>query len=270
LTLEEVGLLIENFRDEINLYESIATNKFHPTDNQLSEFKTKYDAYEESFAAKQNESFRNARRQQLLSMKDKILDGRKKKLTAQLAKLEAESSQNDDSITQQRNALLEELQSLESNFQLELKKIDTVNSGSEICTNTEIFVKMPDFYNILCQPRKIPIDQFWLDHQKAFNTCKFKSLRYFWRSGFYLTSGTKFGGDFLVYPGDPASFHSQFILVCVEDKKSFDSLTLKQLITYARMATSVKKTFLITYPGEFATNSRKAELGFLSLNWSHI
>jgi tRNA-splicing endonuclease subunit Sen34 len=271
LTLEEVGLLIENYRDEVNLLESQSTNELQPDEKQLAEFKCKYEKYSSEFSARQSENFRNCRREQLLSMKDKIIGGRRKKLTAQLTKIESDGARVDE-----RRSLLDEMGKLESNFQLELEKIDSLtSSGAEtITTNTEIFVRMPEFYRSLLHSHdsKIPTDQFWLSHEKTFSTCRYNALRYFWRSGFYLTSGTKFGGDFLVYPGDPSNFHSQFILVCVEDKTSLDSFSLKQLITYARMATSVKKTFLIAYyrPEFQAESSTTERLGLISLNWSHI
>jgi tRNA-splicing endonuclease subunit Sen34 len=30
--------------------------------------------------------------------------------------------------------------------------------------------------------------------------------------GYFLTSGSKFGGDFLAYPGDPNLYHAQFVV----------------------------------------------------------
>ena len=32
-------------------------------------------------------------------------------------------------------------------------------------------------------------------------TQKYRIFSYFWEKGYFLTSGGKFGGDFLVYPG---------------------------------------------------------------------
>ena len=32
--------------------------------------------------------------------------------------------------------------------------------------------------------------------------------------GFFVTSGDKFGGDFLAYPGDPLLFHAKFVVIC--------------------------------------------------------
>ena len=43
----------------------------------------------------------------------------------------------------------------------------------------------------------------------------FRELR---KRGFYVTSGDKFGADFLAYPGDPLLFHAKFVVQCVQRK----------------------------------------------------
>merc|ERR1712071_363431 len=63
-----------------------------------------------------------------------------------------------------------------------------------------------------------------------------------WEKGYYLTSGEKFGGDFLVYPGDPLKFHSHYIAVCVDED---EPLTPQFLISKGRLGTNVKKIVLL-------------------------
>jgi tRNA-splicing endonuclease subunit Sen34 len=54
----------------------------------------------------------------------------------------------------------------------------------------------------------------------------------------------KFGGDFLAYPGDPMVHHAEFIIVCEDiDKK----IHTTHIIAHARLASIVKKTFLIAF-----------------------
>ncbi|KAM9359686.1 tRNA-splicing endonuclease subunit Sen34 [Symphorus nematophorus] len=84
----------------------------------------------------------------------------------------------------------------------------------------------------------------------------FRDLR---RRGFYLTSAGKFGGDFLVYPGDPLRFHAHFIAVCL----SLDeSVCLLDVLAVARLGSNVKKTVLLCSPG---TDGRVL---YTSLQWS--
>ncbi|XP_041850166.1 tRNA-splicing endonuclease subunit Sen34 [Melanotaenia boesemani] len=77
--------------------------------------------------------------------------------------------------------------------------------------------------------------------------------------GFFLTSAGKFGGDFLVYPGDPLRFHAHFIAICV----SLDqSLRLLDLLAVARLGSNVKKTVLLCSPAP------DGQICYTSLQWS--
>ncbi|XP_069390901.1 tRNA-splicing endonuclease subunit Sen34 isoform X2 [Paralichthys olivaceus] len=77
--------------------------------------------------------------------------------------------------------------------------------------------------------------------------------------GFYLTSAGKFGGDFLVYPGDPLRFHAHFIAICL----SLDeSLCVLDVLAVARLGSNVKKTVLLCSPGT------DGAVRYTSLQWS--
>ncbi|KAI8352828.1 tRNA-splicing endonuclease subunit Sen34-like protein [Choanephora cucurbitarum] len=67
-------------------------------------------------------------------------------------------------------------------------------------------------------------------------------FEYFWSKGFYLTSGIKFGGDFLLYPDDPMCVHSEYIVQTMEHD---EELTPLELVGMGRLATNVKKTFVL-------------------------
>uniref|UniRef100_H3C7V5 tRNA-splicing endonuclease subunit Sen34 n=1 Tax=Tetraodon nigroviridis TaxID=99883 RepID=H3C7V5_TETNG len=84
----------------------------------------------------------------------------------------------------------------------------------------------------------------------------FRDLR---RRGFFLTSAGKFGGDFLVYPGDPLRFHAHFIAVCLP---ADECVCLLDVLAVARLGSNVKKTVLLCSPGP------DADLLYTSLQWS--
>lgn len=75
--------------------------------------------------------------------------------------------------------------------------------------------------------------------QKKLNATVFD---HFWSQGYYITSGIKFGGQFLLYPDDPMCVHSEYI-VSIKDKNQ-EILPL-ELIGMGRAATNVKKTFVL-------------------------
>uniref|UniRef100_A0A3B5A7U9 tRNA-splicing endonuclease subunit Sen34 n=1 Tax=Stegastes partitus TaxID=144197 RepID=A0A3B5A7U9_9TELE len=77
--------------------------------------------------------------------------------------------------------------------------------------------------------------------------------------GFYLTSAGKFGGDFLVYPGDPLRFHAHFIAVCLALD---ESICLLDVLAVARLGSNVKKTVLLCSPAP------DGGVRYTSLQWS--
>lgn len=80
-----------------------------------------------------------------------------------------------------------------------------------------------------------------------------------WEKGYYITPGTKFGGDYLVYPGDPVKFHAFFIILCV---KSDEKMDMSQIISYGRLGQSVKKTVVLAY------FESKNKIAYSSLKWA--
>ncbi|XP_008313723.1 tRNA-splicing endonuclease subunit Sen34 [Cynoglossus semilaevis] len=77
--------------------------------------------------------------------------------------------------------------------------------------------------------------------------------------GFYLTSAGKFGGDFLVYPGDPLRFHAHFIAVCLDLE---ESMCLLDVLAVARLGSNVKKTVLL------CSSVKDGTVVYTSLQWS--
>ncbi|KAJ8020173.1 tRNA-splicing endonuclease subunit Sen34 [Holothuria leucospilota] len=84
---------------------------------------------------------------------------------------------------------------------------------------------------------------------------------HFWEQGYYLTSGLKFGGDFLVYKGNPLLFHSTYIAICIPYE---ESMLTQTLVTYGRLGPIVKKTVVLCSLNE------NEEVRCVSLQWSGI
>ncbi|XP_061413007.1 tRNA-splicing endonuclease subunit Sen34 [Lethenteron reissneri] len=88
---------------------------------------------------------------------------------------------------------------------------------------------------------------------------RYRVYRDLQRRGLHLTSGAKFGGDFLVYPGDPLRFHSHFIALCHDDERP---MALVELLAAARLGSNVKKTVLLCSP------MPRDGVRYTSLQWS--
>ncbi|KAI8839785.1 hypothetical protein BJ741DRAFT_662682 [Chytriomyces cf. hyalinus JEL632] len=94
--------------------------------------------------------------------------------------------------------------------------------------------------------------------QHAFE--KFKVFENLWERGYFLTSAVKFGGDFLLYPGDPLLHHASHVVVVVPMESK---LTPFDIISYARMGRNAKKRILLMqYQPETRTVSE------MDLNWT--
>ncbi|KAG0182215.1 tRNA-splicing endonuclease subunit Sen34 [Apophysomyces sp. BC1021] len=72
-------------------------------------------------------------------------------------------------------------------------------------------------------------------------------FEYLWSKELYITNGSKFGGDYLAYPGDPMRFHSHYI-IGVRDRD--ETLMPLDIIGMGRLATNVKKTYVLAAPSD--------------------
>ncbi|KAI0207387.1 tRNA-splicing endonuclease subunit Sen34 [Lamellibrachia satsuma] len=91
---------------------------------------------------------------------------------------------------------------------------------------------------------------------------RYRVFKDLWEKGYYLTSGGKFGGDFLVYPGEPARFHSFYIAVC---RPPSQSLTPLDLITLGRLGANVKKTVVLC-----SVDQQTDQMCYISLQWAGL
>lgn len=208
-------------------------------------------------------------------------------------KLTTNSQEDEHDLREQRGKVENDMANLESEFLNDLENIKTSRTAETLADhggNMEIFIKTPQFLETIFKTSRVSAQEFATlsTTRQVIGSCKYHAFRYFWSRGFYLTGGAKFGADFLVYPGEPSRFHSQFILVCVESAARFGALTLTELITYARMATSVKKTLVLAYLCETSSQHDEMKLDLMcarklaiklddrlkliliSVNWSHI
>ncbi|XP_036393296.1 tRNA-splicing endonuclease subunit Sen34 [Megalops cyprinoides] len=105
----------------------------------------------------------------------------------------------------------------------------------------------------------------WLQPRDERSEIRFRVFRDLRRQGYYLTSAGKFGGDYLVYPGDPLRFHAHFIALCV----SMETMTpLCDLLALSRLGANVKKTILLCSPSDGDGGEEEDEVVYTSLQWS--
>lgn len=85
---------------------------------------------------------------------------------------------------------------------------------------------------------------------------KFRVFKDLWERGATITSGESFGGDFLIYPGDPMLFHASHIVHVIES----GDISPVTMMTCGRLAVNVNKLCL------FAVLDAN-EICYLNMSW---
>lgn len=93
----------------------------------------------------------------------------------------------------------------------------------------------PDFVEVATAPNVNPL--------------KYHVYRDLWQKGKWLTSGERFGGDFLIYPGEPLCFHASHIVhvLTYEEAKTLSGQTYS---TRVRLSVNVNKLCVFVYEDE--------------------
>ncbi|GFW67173.1 tRNA-splicing endonuclease subunit Sen34 [Trichonephila clavipes] len=156
---------------------------------------------------------------------------------------------------------------------------DSVETGSKTCDSdlinidkdaviAEELAKVPDVN------KEFSMVQFFTESlwKQETTSAKFKfpkskkeKLRYavyknLWEKNYYITAGLKFGGDFLVYEGDPLKYHALFIVVCLTHAQRFQGY---DLVVYGRLGHQVKKTVAL------ASRDDRGGIEYISLSWEN-
>jgi len=203
LSSEEIDLLLS--LNKISLFQFKDPNCF--SEDYINKFKL----HQEMSYQNQVEVCKAERKNEIIQNGDKIVKGKLKKL------------KEDDNEIQvvDRDSILD----------AEIAKIPSLPRHLSLLQTFQAQPWMDyDFYQV----------NDWKYQGKEIKRVVFKDL---WQKGFYLTDGGKFGGDYLVYPGDPMQFHAKYVVICFEDPIS--SMDEKDLVARSRLGTSVKKTVLL-------------------------
>ena len=91
-------------------------------------------------------------------------------------------------------------------------------------------------------PDALPPPPQWTFPQTLAESIRYRVFLDLHTRGFTLTSGAKFGGDYLAYPGDPALYHAQYTVRCVHHSAPQHPLALAAA---TRMAHAARKHVLL-------------------------
>jgi len=86
-------------------------------------------------------------------------------------------------------------------------------------------------------------------------------FRGLWEQGYFMGGGIKFGGDYLVYPGDPLRYHSHFVASVLDSPTS--RLRPMEIVAHGRLGTATKKSHLLC-----GWDDEKQEVSYFSIEWA--
>ncbi|XP_066541574.1 tRNA-splicing endonuclease subunit Sen34 [Hoplias malabaricus] len=225
---EEASLLLDNRRATAVRYNDNQENEEHHL-KAVQEYQARQEhSYEE---------------QCVLALEDK-------KAVLQRVMSDQQNDPSGNEGTEQ--ALRERLSSLEKNFSLPRSAM-----AIQLCTARAGFSHCPEELDFLAADWPMP-------RNKRLET-RIRVYRDLRRRGFYLTAAGKFGGDYLVYPGDPLRFHAHFIALCLSMD---EQLPLFDVLAVARLGSNVKKTVLLCSPKDPSEAGVEGEVVYSSLQWS--
>ncbi|XP_045766252.1 tRNA-splicing endonuclease subunit Sen34 [Maniola jurtina] len=211
LMSEEAALLVEN-----GICELIELPKLN--DNLTDEQKQQIEKINDKTLAEQAEALRKRKIEQLSQKLDIIVAGKKQKMM----------SKGISNVVIDKDALLQE----------EINKLTNLAPA-------HILVHLPTEHHIETERKQVSVSILRpsvFDKKGASRYAIFKDL---WQKGFHMTSGSKFGADFLVYPGDPVKFHAMYMLRCLNDYATL--FRPASLVAFGRLSVAVNKLAVLAF-----------------------
>ncbi|XP_015180915.1 PREDICTED: tRNA-splicing endonuclease subunit Sen34 [Polistes dominula] len=238
---EEVSLLLEKGIARVVKYSHLQ----YPPSESLKET---FDQYREILFKEQEKCLKEEKEKQIEAMMDKIVEGKKRKILGMKTnKKKLRKPLDKDSQEALKNVKL----NTKDLFDEQMSKLPKLEK-SEALIQTHTAYPQWNKGNFEIVQWKYPNTP-----QEKLRYETFKDL---WERGYYITTGEKFGGDFLLYPGDPIMFHSQFIIQC---KNRSEEIPITELVGQCRTASHVRKVQV------FATFSEDGKsVKYQSFKWA--
>lgn len=147
--------------------------------------------------------------------------------------------ENDNRVLLSKNEKHDNLKNTQENREpnfVVTKNTDTSKKCEDFIAEYEIPLR--DYLNAYIKSSSLKIEDI---------LSRYHNFKYLKEMGFFMNPGLKFGGDLVIYPGDPLRFHSYSIV-------KFNMVDLQDLVVGGRLATSVKKNIIILGDEENSSN----------------
>ncbi|CAH1772428.1 unnamed protein product [Owenia fusiformis] len=212
-----------------------------PIEEDVQKF---HESRKRSYEAQKELQLEN-RKMEIQNRKWEIIEGKKAK---RMKKLKSENS------TMAEDAAIDEA-ALEAEAEREVESME-ITPIPQSSMQVQIFTGTP-----YVSESNRPLYSNWGFPSTHSELLRYRVFKDLWEQGHFLTAGGKFGGDFLVYPGDVAVFHSFYIVKCLPYKQKMSAL---DVVAMARLGSNVKKTVVL------CSIDDNDQLCYTSLKWTGI
>lgn len=107
------------------------------------------------------------------------------------------------------------------------------------------------------------VQQMVLSHREDAKYCTYAALK---DQGYVISPGARFGGKYIVYPGDPLRFHSHMVVSEPVDYRD-DAIEFRDIINGSRLSTAVKKIWVLSGIDRQA-EKQEDRVHFFSVEWA--
>lgn len=113
----------------------------------------------------------------------------------------------------------------------------------------------PHVYSTIDSARDAGIWSYPSTQEQRGQCAVFRAL---WDKGYYMGPGIKFGGQWLVYPGDPLRYHSHFVATV-----HVGSVKPMEIVAHGRLGTATRKSHLLC-----GWDEASGEVSIFSVEWA--
>lgn len=107
------------------------------------------------------------------------------------------------------------------------------------------------------------VDRLKANYSRDADYRVFDSLK---RHGLVVSPGARFGGKFIVYPGDPLRYHSHMVVSSPLDYRQ-DPIEFRDIINGSRLSTTVKKIWVLSGIDK-QQETEEDQVKFFSIEWA--
>ncbi|CAK1586202.1 unnamed protein product [Parnassius mnemosyne] len=225
LMSEETALLVELGICELCVAKNI-------NENPSEEEKLNIKNYEQRILDEQTEAFRKKKIEQMSQKIDIIVAGKQQKLLLK----------GITNVQLDKQTLLQE----------EMNKFPNL-------APSQTLVHLPTEHPREIEVTTVPVDILQPSVVDKEGKIRYNIFKDLWTKGYYITTGSKFGSDYLLYPGDPVRFHATYMVRCVYDAMTFFRPT--NFVAFGRLSVAVNKIAVLAFC------NRYGNIEYQSLQW---